>query len=100
MKRMKSAKRERRKPKQSPVPNGTLMRAKVFMTGRSQAIRLPKEFRVDTEEVHLKRTEEGFVVTTRDPWELFHEGVNQLSPGVLEERPPQPPMQERDWGSA
>ena len=27
--------------------------AKVFRTGRSQAIRLPKEFRVDADTVHL-----------------------------------------------
>ena len=29
--------------------------AKVFKTGRSQAIRLPKEFRVTVDTVHLKR---------------------------------------------
>lgn len=29
--------------------------AKVFQNGRSQAIRLPKEFRVDTDEVYLKK---------------------------------------------
>ena len=41
--------------------------AKVFRTGRSQAIRLPKEFRVEADTVHLKRTGEGFLVITRDP---------------------------------
>jgi len=30
-------------------------RAKVFWSGRSQAIRLPKEFRVATDEVSIKR---------------------------------------------
>src|SRR5262249_12378730 len=53
--------------------------AKVFRTGRSQAIRLPKEFRVMADTVHLKRTEEGFLVITKDPWEIFFEGVALLS---------------------
>ena len=41
--------------------------AKVFRTGRSQAIRLPKEFRVDADTVHLKRMDEGFLVITKEP---------------------------------
>ena len=44
--------------------------AKLFMNNRSQAIRLPKEFRVDTDEVYLKRTREGFLVIPRDPYSL------------------------------
>ena len=53
--------------------------AKVFRTGRSQAIRLPNEFHVAADTVHLKRTSEGFLVITKDPWEIFFEGVDQLS---------------------
>jgi antitoxin VapB len=29
--------------------------AKVFWSGRSQAVRLPKEFRMDGDEVHIRR---------------------------------------------
>lgn len=57
--------------------------AKVFKNGRSQAIRLPKEFRVDSDEVYLKKTPEGFLVITRDPWEIFFEGVRELSDNFL-----------------
>jgi antitoxin VapB len=53
--------------------------AKVFMNRGSQAIRLPKGFRVDSEEVYLKKTPEGFLVIPRDPWEIFFEGVEELS---------------------
>ena len=49
--------------------------AKVFRTGCSQAIRLPREFRVETDTVRLKRTAEGFLVITKDSWEVFFEGV-------------------------
>ena len=52
--------------------------AKVFRTGRSQAIRLPKEFRIDADTVYLKRTSEGFLVITKEPWEIFFDGVEQL----------------------
>jgi antitoxin VapB len=68
--------------------------AKVFRTGRSQAIRLPKEFRVDAKEVYLKRTREGFLVITKDPWELFFEGVRELSDDFMKERV-QPKLESR-----
>jgi len=53
--------------------------AKVFQNGRSQAIRLPKEFHVETDDVYLKKMPEGFLVITRDPWAVFFEGVEELS---------------------
>ena len=71
--------------------------AKVFQNGRSQAIRLPKEFRVETDEVYLKRTAKGFEVIPRDPWELFFEGVAELSDDFLSSGREQPPSQRRKW---
>ena len=53
--------------------------AKIFQNGRSQAIRLPKDFRIDAREVYLKKTPEGFLVIARDPWEIFFEGIEELS---------------------
>ena len=44
-----------------------------------QVLRIPKEFRVRSREVYLKRTPEGFVVMDRDPWESFSLGVERLS---------------------
>jgi antitoxin VapB len=70
--------------------------AKVFRTGRSQAIRLPKEFRVAADTVHLKRTPEGFLVITKDPWEIFFEGVEQLSDKFLDSARVQPELETRD----
>jgi antitoxin VapB len=70
--------------------------AKVFRTGRSQAIRLPKEFRVEADEVHLKRTAEGFLVVTRDPWDVFFEGVEQLSDRFMCGERVQPPLESRE----
>jgi antitoxin VapB len=46
--------------------------AKVFMTGRSQAIRLPKEFRFDSKEVTIEKYGDAIVlrpkVQTKEEW--------------------------------
>lgn len=39
--------------------------AKVFMSGRSQAVRIPKELRFDTDEVYIRRTPEGLLLTPK-----------------------------------
>lgn len=39
--------------------------AKVFMTNRSQAVRLPKEFRFDTDEVYIRKEGEDVILTPR-----------------------------------
>lgn len=70
--------------------------AKVFESGRSQAIRLPKQFRVNTAEVYLKKTADGFLVIPRDPWEVFLEGVQELSDGFMAEGRRQPETQKRN----
>jgi antitoxin VapB len=71
--------------------------AKVFQHGRSQAIRLPKEFRVQTGEVYLRKTPEGFLVIARDSWEVFLEGVRELSDDFMAEGRRQPKPQSRKW---
>ena len=71
--------------------------AKVFKNGRSQAIRLPKEFRVKGSEVYLKKVPEGFVVLERDPWEICLEACQELSDDFMGKRI-QPPQQKRNWG--
>ena len=71
--------------------------AKVFQNGRSQAIRLPKEFRVDTPEVYLQRTRDGFLVIAKDPWEIFEEGVEALSDSFFEAGRQQPEQPTRKW---
>jgi antitoxin VapB len=71
--------------------------AKVFRNGRSQAIRLPKEFQVKTDEVYLKKTAEGFVVILRDPWEVFFEGVAELSDDFMTRGREQQPTETRNW---
>lgn len=49
--------------------------AKLFMTGQSQAVRLPKEFRFDGTEVDIRRDEitgEVILRPKRHSWEAFY----------------------------
>jgi antitoxin VapB len=46
--------------------------AKVFMSGRSQAVRLPKEFRVDARELAIRKEGNSLVLTpVNDDWGRF-----------------------------
>ena len=45
--------------KKGVVGAGEVAEAKVFMTGRSQAVRLPKEYRVAGDSVYIKRLGNG-----------------------------------------
>jgi antitoxin VapB len=74
-----------------------MQKARVFQTGRSQAIRLPKQFRLETDEVYLKKTSDGFLVIPRDPWEIFLEGVANLSDEFMSADRQQPKVQPRNW---
>ena len=47
--------------------------AKVFQNGRSQAIRIPKEFRVATTEVYIEKVGETLVIRpkSQNKWDNF-----------------------------
>jgi antitoxin VapB len=63
-----------------PNDNHLLMTttAKVFASGRSQAIRLPKDFRVTGKEVMLTRVPGGILISEGDPWDAFDKGCHEL----------------------
>jgi len=63
-------------------------KARVFWTGRSQAIRLPKEFRFDTDSVLVHREGQAIIVEPAHDWP---EGYIESFAGVPDDftRPPQ-----------
>ena len=73
-----------------------MISAKVFESGRSQAVRLPKRFRFHSREVNVQPTPDGLLLTEKTPWELFEEGVNELSDDFLADRK-QPRLEERGF---
>ena len=68
-----------------------MVTAKVFTSGRSQAVRLPKRYRFHSSEVNVQRTPDGLLLTEKSPWKLFSEGVEELSDGFMADRA-QPPL--------
>lgn len=70
--------------------------AKLFTSGRSQAVRLPKSLRFEGDEVIAKRFGNGVLLLPIDnPWQLMQEALGEFEPGFKIERE-QPVQQERD----
>ena len=70
-------------------------RAKIFWTGRSQAVRLPKEFRFDTDTVRVHRVGAAVILEPVDDWP---EGYVESFAGAPEDfqRPAQGKVDERE----
>jgi len=63
--------------------------AEVFQNGRSQAIRIPKEFRVDDSEVYIEKIGDTLIIkpTKTDKWDsFFHTLDNVDTTGFLDTR--------------
>jgi antitoxin VapB len=73
------------------------VRAKVFTNGGSQAVRLPKKFRVHTKEVEVWREGEEIRMTPieedrTEDWREFFEELDKLGFDMTMEDRNQPPM--------
>ncbi len=76
-----------------------LEKAKVFMSGRSQAVRIPAEFRFSSKEVYIRRdARNGDVILSQSPGSLKEilDALDQLgvpddflSPSERAQEPPQ-----------
>ena len=69
-------------------------KARVFWTGRSQAVRLPKEFRFETDIVLVYRQGRAVVMTPAHEWP---QGYAESFAGVADDftRPPQGEVEKR-----
>ena len=71
--------------------------AKLFANGRSQAVRLPKEFRFEGSEVYIKRLGKMVVLLPRDdPWTPLIESLDMFSDDFMAERNQPAEQQTRD----
>jgi antitoxin VapB len=69
-------------------------RAKVFWSGRSQAVRLPKEFRVDGDSVFIRREGNSIILEPSDAWP---DGYLESFSGVADlQRPAQGKTDDRE----
>jgi antitoxin VapB len=54
--------------------------AKLFLNGRSQAVRLPKEFKFDGEDVIIQKLGEAVLLIPHEKvWEVFMDGIEGFS---------------------
>ncbi len=57
--------------------------ARLFQSGRSQAVSLPKEYRFEGERVAIKRVANGVLLFPIDePWRLIEEALNLFEADV------------------
>lgn len=69
--------------------------AKLFKSGRSQAVRLPRAFRLEGTEVAVKHVGTSvLLIPLQAGWELLEESLEDFEPGTRIERN-QPRSQER-----
>ncbi|MCA9442930.1 MAG: antitoxin [Candidatus Omnitrophica bacterium] len=72
--------------------------AKIFTNGRSQAVRLPKEFRMEGDEVKISREGKKIILEPIETsWEEIFDILDEFPDDFMAEGRQQPPMQERDW---
>ena len=70
--------------------------AKIFMSGRSQAVRLPKEFRLAGDQVTVSRVGRSLVLTPIEPqWSDFFGMLQEFDPNAPIEREQPASDQER-----
>jgi antitoxin VapB len=69
---------------------------KVFRSGNSQAVRIPKDFYVTGEELSIQKVGNALVFIPRnDPWKLFKQSLGEFSNDFFQDGRNQPDMQER-----
>lgn len=59
------------------LPRCDVDTARLFQSGRSQAVSLPKEYRFEGQRVAIKRVANGvFLFPIDEPWQLIEEALN------------------------
>jgi len=74
-----------------------MLSSKVFISGNSQAVRLPKEYQVEEKELYIQKIGDTIILFPKnDPWKLFEKSLNEFSDDYMKDGREQPGMQNRD----
>jgi antitoxin VapB len=69
--------------------------AKIFRTGRSQAVRLPKEFRFTTREVRVAKVDDMVILyPPKKGWKILERAIRRFTDDFMADRD-QPAAEER-----
>jgi antitoxin VapB len=71
--------------------------AKLFINGRSQALRLPKAYRFEGEEVYIKRISQGVLLIPKDKtvWDVWEKNLKKYDKPFMTDRKQPDSQQER-----
>ena len=71
--------------------------SKVFTSGNSQAVRIPKEYQVQDEELFIQRIGTTMILFPKShPWESFVQSLKEFTEDFMAEGRNQPGQQERE----
>ena len=72
--------------------------AKLFINGRSQAVRLPKSYRFEGKEVYVKKVSEGVLLLPKDStiWDVWEKNLRKYDKPFMTERNKPQFQQERE----
>jgi len=74
-----------------------MMTAKIFENGRSQAVRLPKEYRFSSDEVLVNKIGDMVVLIPKDrKWDSFMKAIDMFTVDYMEDGRVVQTLQERD----
>jgi len=66
------------------------------MSGNSQAVRIPREFQLEGDEVEIQRRGNMLVIRPKqETWQTFTESLAMFTDDFMEEGRQQPPIQKR-----
>ena len=75
----------------------TMVYTKVFISGNSQAVRIPKEYHINESELAIKKIGTTIILFPKSsPWAHLEQGVAEFTPDYMADSRNQPEMQERE----
>jgi antitoxin VapB len=78
------------------VRGAPMKTAKVFKSGNSQAVRIPKEFHLEDEEVEIRRKGDSLILRPRKrSWTALFESLDKFTSDFMADGRKQPPVQKR-----
>ena len=73
-----------------------MVTAKIFENGRSQAVRLPMQFRFDADEVVIQKLGDAVLLVPKESlWQTFEEGLEGFTDDIFKDGRNQGNQQER-----
>ena len=71
--------------------------AKIFRSGNSQAVRIPREFRLEGDKVEIQKRGDALVLRPKKKsWAALLASLNQFTDDFMKGGRKQPPVQKRD----